>query len=51
VACRREVSIDARRNRNPDAAPAIQARDVAPLTHLTLVAAAITDQVMKDETD
>jgi hypothetical protein len=52
VVCRREASIDARRNRNPDAAPAIRHRDVALPTHLTSVAAAVTiDQVMKDETD
>jgi hypothetical protein len=51
VVCRLEVSIDARRNRNPGAARRIRARGVAPLTHLSSVAAAITDQEMKDETD
>jgi hypothetical protein len=52
VVCRREASIDARRNRNHDAAPPIRRRDVAPLTRLTsVVAAVIIDQVMKDETD
>ena len=51
VVCRREVSIDARRNRNPDAVAALRCRDVAPLTHLTSVVAVITDQETKDETD